>query len=303
MTKPSGTCGAGFQNSIRGRGSIVIAFADVAKARTCPATAARRGPPVRDGMGDANKLRDSGAVSTADQRTWYVAYNGNAAARTLPALVSPRTASSAPRSPRPARSRRGRSSRKSRAAGQAPAMTDKRSTRRPQKDSGHPPNRARHRTRRAAGLLYKASWDGILASRHGRYGPDPHLGRGQLHHRNVPGPQRLPTSCTCRSTSAPRSGWRIVDPHSTVSAESGITGFHDGPPQDVCAVKVGSQTHVFVATGKAISRARLPWASPITRPARGPPGGATSLATSWPTSRSPTSVPPASTCGSTATAR
>ena len=78
MTKPSGTCGAGFQNGIRGRGSIAIAFADVAGAHLSR-DGGKTWTPVRDGMGDANKLRDSGAVSTADQRTWYVAYNGNAA--------------------------------------------------------------------------------------------------------------------------------------------------------------------------------------------------------------------------------
>ena len=259
VTKPSGTCGAGFQNGIRGRGSIAIAFADVAGAHLSR-DGGKTWTPVRDGMGDANKLRDSGAVSTADQRTWYVAYNGNAAGEDitgagvtangiLKATLSPSGAFSAwslvAQIP----------------GGWASAGNDRQALdTKAAKDSGHPRETGRGiELDEPRGLLYKASWDGIW-----RVGTD---GTGLTRiwgaGNSITGMCLDPNDSHVMYVSVdlgPKVGvWRIVDPHSTVSAESGITGATMDYPQDVCAVKVGSQTHVFVATGKAIQGASATW--------------------------------------------
>ena len=274
---PSGAPGAGFQNAAWARGSVYMLGADVAGSHLS-INGGVKFVPVRSGQSDSNKLRHAGIVYDDAARTFYVAYcgfgtgsgdgpstgtgvGGNGILKATLAvdgtlspwsvvIVQPGAWTS---------------------AGNKFQLGDTIAT-----GSGHPRETGRLLAldTTGAGLFYRGSWDGIWRCTKTGAGLVRIWGAGN----SVTGIALDPSDPTIAYVTVdigPKKGvWKLTGIDGGTVVETGWTGSRVPYPQDVCAVKVGTQTHLFVATGAQTSATDRAWAIAYL-----PPGAA--FATGW----------------------
>jgi hypothetical protein len=255
---PSGACGAGYCNVGYGSGTTVLLGGDVYGSHLS-VNGGRSYTPTRDGQNTADKLRIAGY--TQDGTTVYAFAVGRdggeedvtgtgvirnyllkatlSASGTLSAWTELVQLPGAWAS-----------------GGNGYQLGDDIATK-----SGHPRETGKMlEMDRTRGLFYVGSWDGLWRVNKDGTGITRIWGAGTSITAVVLDPVDQTTAYVTTDIGAKKGVWRLTGVNGASVAETGWTGANAPYPQSLAAVRMGSGTHIVVATGKRVNDSTRTWA-------------------------------------------